>query len=63
MKEIRISRAKELLVTTELHIAEIGLRVGFENEKHFMKVFRSMVGVSPTEYRRNTGGSKGKSAS
>lgn len=63
LKEIRISRAKELLVTTELHIAEIGLRVGFENEKHFMKVFRSMVGVSPTEYRRNTGGSKGKPAS
>lgn len=55
LKDLRIQHAKELLVTTDLHIAEISLQAGFENEKHFMKVFRSMVGVSPTEYRRNTG--------
>lgn len=27
--------------------------VGYENEKHFMKTFKAICGVSPTEYRKN----------
>ncbi len=32
---------------------DISQRVGYENEKHFMKTFKSVCGVSPSEYRRN----------
>lgn len=58
LKEFRIQKAKELLSGTGLHISEIGRQVGFKNEKHFMKVFRNLVGVSPTEYRQNAGRSQ-----
>ena len=53
MKEIRISKARELLITTGKKVAEIGYAVGYENEKHFMKVFKGVTGISPTEYRKN----------
>ena len=53
LKEIRIREAKKLLAETDLKIIEISQKVGYENEKHFMKTFKSEVGVSATEYRKN----------
>lgn len=53
LKEFRIGEAKKLLEQTDIRVAEISHRVGYENEKHFMKIFRSVCGVSPTEYRKN----------
>lgn len=53
LKEIRINRAKELLESTEWKIQEIALKVGYENEKNFMKIFKNSCGISPTEYRKN----------
>ncbi|TVY01339.1 response regulator [Cohnella terricola] len=53
LKKLRIEKAKELLETTDLKVLEIGDRVGFENTKHFNRVFRESVGVSPLEYRQN----------
>ena len=53
LKEIRMEKAKELLENTDLRIIEISQRIGYENEKHFMKIFKATCGVSPTEYRRN----------
>ncbi|BCN32192.1 response regulator transcription factor [Anaeromicropila herbilytica] len=54
LKNIRIAEAKKLLETTEMRISEIGMNIGYENDKHFMKIFKSICGVSPTEYRKNT---------
>ena len=54
IKEVRINKAKELLQDTNKKVAEIGYEVGYENEKHFMKVFKSVTGISPTEYRKNS---------
>lgn len=54
LKDIRIKEAKRLLAETELRVNEISQAVGYENEKHFMKIFKSVCGVSPTEYRKNT---------
>ncbi len=53
IKELRISEAKRLLIHTDKKINEISILVGYENEKHFMKVFKALYCVSPTEYRRN----------
>ncbi|WP_239616179.1 response regulator transcription factor [Cohnella mopanensis] len=53
LKNLRIEKAKELLETTELKVLEIGDRVGFENTKHFNRVFKEMQGVTPLEYRQN----------
>lgn len=53
LKELRIEEAKRLLVETDERIADISYRVGYDNEKHFMKTFKNQCGVSPTEYRKN----------
>lgn len=53
LKEIRMEKAKELLEKTDLRIVEISQKIGYENEKHFMKIFKVTCGVSPTEYRKN----------
>lgn len=55
-KKIRIDRAKVLLVTTTSSILEIGLTLGFHDQSHFHKVFKSFTGVSPSEYRNNNFG-------
>lgn len=53
LKEIRMKEAKRLLADTDLKIIEISQKVGYDNEKHFMKMFKATCGVSPTEYRNN----------
>jgi two-component system response regulator YesN len=51
LKKLRIERARELLATTDFKVYEISERAGFENVKHFSRVFKEMEGVSPQEYR------------
>lgn len=53
LKNLRIDMAKKLLEETDLRILEISQKVGYDNEKYFMKTFKSVCGVSPTEYRKN----------
>lgn len=53
LKEIRMREAKKLLATTDMKVIEISQNIGYDNEKHFMKIFKSTYGVSPTEYRKN----------
>lgn len=53
LKLIRIEEAKRLLEETDDKVLDISKKVGYENEKHFMKTFKKMCGVSPTEYRKN----------
>jgi AraC family transcriptional regulator len=50
--QCRIRRAKELLRWSDLTIIDISLRIGFQCQSHFAKVFRKQVGVNPMEYRR-----------
>ncbi len=51
IKRLRVNRAKELLRDTDLLVVEIGRKVGYENDKHFLKLFKLSCGVSPAEYR------------
>ncbi len=53
LRNVRMEKARALLSDTDMYIHEIAQAVGYENDKHFMKVFRSACGVSPSEYRRN----------
>lgn len=53
VKAKRMNEATKLLEETELKIIDISNYIGYENEKHFMKVFRGVYGVSPSEYRKN----------
>jgi two-component system, response regulator YesN len=53
LKDLRINKAKGLLSETNMRVNEISQKVGYNNEKHFMKIFKNICGVSPTEYRKN----------
>lgn len=53
LKDIRMREAQKLLADTDMRIIEISRKVGYDNEKHFMKLFKNTYGVSPTEYRKN----------
>ncbi len=53
LKGIRMEEAKRLLAETDLRIIEISAKIGYDNEKHFMKIFKASCGVSPSEYRKN----------
>jgi AraC family transcriptional regulator len=48
---LRIERACSLLRTTDLGIAEIGRRVGFEYPTSFTLLFRQHMGVAPSVFR------------
>lgn len=50
--EQRMQRAKQLLRNSPITIFEASVRTGFVDQAHFTKVFRRLVGVTPTEYRR-----------
>lgn len=52
MKEFRISKAKELLISTNMKLYEISDKVGYQDPKYFSKVFREVTGMLPAEYRR-----------
>lgn len=47
----RIEYARKLLHNSNMRILEAGVRSGFSDQSHFTKIFRRMVGVTPTEYR------------
>lgn len=47
----RIERAKLLLKTTSLPIAEVGVRTGWENPSHFAQAFRAITGATPGRWR------------
>ncbi len=51
INRLRINESKRLLLETELNIGEIAFKVGFNNQSHFNRVFKSEVQISPTEYR------------
>lgn len=48
----RIERAKRLLSSTGLTVAEIASKCGYSTEYNFMRQFKSRTGKTPTEYRK-----------
>lgn len=56
LQYLRITAAARLLRADEREappIAEIASKVGFNNHRHFARVFGKIMGVSPREYRKN----------
>ena len=47
----RIERAKQRLRDPACSIADVGLDAGFENLSHFARVFRRLVGTTPSRFR------------
>lgn len=49
---VRMAKAKELLLYSNLKIKEVAYQVGFNNPDYFVQKFKEAEGLSPSEYRR-----------
>lgn len=50
--ELKIMRAKELILSTDKSIKEISFELGFQSIYYFSRLFKKKIGMSPTELRR-----------
>ncbi|MGU3471343.1 response regulator [Paenibacillus sp. D51F] len=51
LRRLRLAKAKELLGTSDRKVYEISTMSGFDNVKHFTRVFKEVEGITPLEYR------------
>lgn len=52
LTSVRIEKAKQLLLTTDLSVTRIAYDLGFNNSNYFSNIFRKAVGISATEFRK-----------
>lgn len=50
--QVRMTRAQSLLAETEMDVAAIGSRVGYDDPAYFSRLFKSRVGMSASLFRR-----------
>ncbi|MEM9775422.1 MAG: AraC family transcriptional regulator [Chloroflexota bacterium] len=55
LKNLRIERAKELLLIEKMKIGEVAYAIGLEDVRYFSTLFRQHTGMSPTQFRINNG--------
>ena len=53
LKTLRMQQAATLLTTTFLSVKEIVRRVGLTDESHFVRDFKRVYGVTPSNYRNS----------
>ncbi|GEM_PF-3205454 len=53
VKSLRIEKAKNLLINTDLPIHAIMEYIGFKYNAYFYKIFQQNTGMTPLEYRKN----------
>ena len=58
LSRVRIEKAKNLLLNPNLRVSEIAFEVGFQSLTHFNRVFKKILGQSPTEYREQLLGTR-----
>lgn len=51
LTKVRMEKAKELLKTNNLSVKEISFEIGYNDPNYFSRLFKKVVGVSPTEYK------------
>lgn len=51
VRHIRLEKASAILLASDLDVAEIGQRLGWNDQFHFSRVFKAAFGISPRNYR------------
>jgi AraC-like DNA-binding protein len=55
IKQIRLEKAKKLLIETDHPINEIAYKVGYSDANYFSRLFSDIFGISPSQYRQPLG--------
>lgn len=50
--DLRIRKARQLLIQTDLSILEISASCGFQDQSYFIKTFRQKTGTTPLKFRK-----------
>lgn len=53
IRNLKVEQAKLWLRDPDMTITEIAYRLGYLNSGHFSRMFQTIAGTSPTNYRRN----------
>ena len=53
LTDIRVEKARELLLSTELKNYQIAEEVGYPNSRYFSQIFKKAVGKTPSEFRNS----------
>lgn len=53
LTNVRMEKAKKLLLSTSLSIAEVAEQSGYGDYRVFTKVFKKSEGITPSQYRRD----------
>lgn len=53
IRDVRLEKAKDLLLNSDLNVSEIVYSVGFTSRSYFCKIFKHKYGQNPTTYRSN----------
>lgn len=48
---LKIEKAKELLIHTDLKAKEIAYKLGFDSDHYFCRLFKLKTGITPAQYR------------
>lgn len=51
INHLRIEKAKELLLQTDMKVTDISAKVGYLEPSHFYKIFKKATGVSPAQFK------------
>lgn len=55
LRVMRMKKAAELLLTTDVTVAEVAYQVGVNDPFYFSKCFKAQFGMSPSVYQKNQG--------
>lgn len=51
LTDLRVDKAREMLEDVRINIKDVSSKVGYHDSNYFTKVFKRVVGLTPTEYR------------
>ncbi|MBQ7841323.1 MAG: response regulator [Lachnospiraceae bacterium] len=52
LQNLRIQKAKQLLISTDDKVCEIARKAGFTDARYFEKLFKNCENITPSEYRK-----------
>ncbi|PKF34644.1 AraC family transcriptional regulator [Acinetobacter proteolyticus] len=50
LQQVRVDKAKKLLLTSEMNVQQIAYTVGYENVSFFIRVFKKITGCTPSQW-------------